>query len=712
MSVIDMATYSYNMVLDSKGFSSKLKDAESSLDSFSMKGNSISGFLKGSLKGGLIGLGAAATAAAGYVSSTGISFDRMKEQSQIAWTTLLGGAKQANNMIGELQTMAAKTPFSFESADKAAKLLKSMGFSAKEIIPDLKTLGDATSAVGGSQEDLEGVATAIGQMNAKQKVSAEEMQQLVERGIPAWGLMAKGMGMSTKELMNMSAQGKIMSSDAIPAMMKAMNEQFGGAMQKQSQSFNGLMSNMGDDIQQISGMLMQPMFDGMKNGLSQVVQMLDGFLNSLKTNGIKETFADIFGFVNDGGMNMFGNLIQSVQNCFATIQPILTDMGNFFNSVITNIKTFWAENGQQMMQAWTNIFNAIAAYVNYIMPMIQLTFKTAWDVIKTIFTLALNVIEGAWKIFAGVFTGDWGKVWEGIKQILGGVLDAIKSLISIAWNYISGTTKFIFSGVAKVISSIWGGIKSFFGSIVGGIKSLVSSGWNGIKSITGSIFNGVASIAGGIWHGISSTVSGIVHGMGSAISSAWSFIKSATSSAFHAVVGFIKNPLKSINLYDIGVNIIKGLGNGIKSMAGWVWDQIKSIGNGIKNGIKSVLGIHSPSRVMAEMGAYVTQGLANGMAGNVGLVDKATQGLADSVMGFNTMLSAPGYRYQALPNKSSIPALNGTTKNVTTNTSNSSVGDINIKIENVSIPNTDQDGVTKFMNTIANNLKGMGLRLA
>ncbi|WP_139692560.1 tape measure protein [Sporolactobacillus terrae] len=178
MSVIDMATYSYNMVLDDKGFSSKLKDAESSLDGFSMKGNSLGGFLKGSLKAGLIGAGASVAALAGTVTAAGVNFDRMKEQSQIAWQTLLGGSKQATKMINDLQVMAAKTPFSFESADKAAKLLKSMGFSAKEIIPDLKTLGDATAAVGGSQEDLEGVATAIGQMNAKQKVSAEEINLL------------------------------------------------------------------------------------------------------------------------------------------------------------------------------------------------------------------------------------------------------------------------------------------------------------------------------------------------------------------------------------------------------------------------------------------------------------------------------------------------------------------------------------------------------
>lgn len=664
MSTIDMATYSYDLLLNDNGFSSKLASAEGRLDSFSLKGNSLGGFLKGSLRAGLIGAGAAAAAMAGSVAAAGVHFDAMKEQSQIAWTTLLGGAKQANTMINDLQVLAAKTPFSFESADKSAKLLKAMGFAAKDVIPDLTILGNATSAVGGDQQALEGVATAIGQMQAKGKVSAEEMNQLAERGIPAWKLMADGMGISVQQLMKLSAQGKVMASQGVPAMLKSMSKAYDGDMQRQSQSFNGLLSTVKDDFTQISGILAQPIFDKMKQGLASVTGMMDNFVKSLRNNGIKETFANMFNFGDLGkGGGMFDALIQSVQKGYATLKPIFTDIGNFCNSVITNIKTFWDQNGQQIMQAFTNIFNAIAAYVNYIMPMIKLTFQTVWDAIKTIFTLALNVIEGAFKIFAGVFTGDWGKVWEGIKQILGGVLNAIKSIITIAWNYISGTTKFIFSGIASVVGSIWNGIKSLIGSVVNGIKSLVVGAWDGIHSITSSIFHGVASIASSIWHGISSTVSSIAHGMLSGISSAWDSIKSATSSAFRAVVGFIKNPLKAINLFSIGKDIINGLVNGIKSMAGSVWNAVKSVAGGIQDKMKSMLGIHSPSTVMAKIGGFVTEGLANGITGNGGLIDKATGLLTDKISSFNSVFSIPQLQYQALPNKSSLSGYGNVTSN-------------------------------------------------
>jgi phage-related protein len=118
--------------------------------------------------------------------------------------------------------------------------------------------------------------------------------------------------------------------------------------------------------------------------------------------------------------------------------------------------------------------------------------------------------------------------------------------------------------------------------------------------------------------------------MRSGISSAWNAIKSATSSAFHAVVGFIKNPLQSINLFSIGKNIIQGLINGIGSLASAVGSKIMSIAGNIKGKIQSALGIHSPSRFMAWVGQMTGQGLVNGIAGMQNRVASASQSMAQA----------------------------------------------------------------------------------
>jgi phage tail tape-measure protein len=105
----------------------------------------------------------------------------MMEQSEIAWTTLLGSAEEAKKTIEDLKELGAKTPFEFEGLDKSAKLLNMAGFEGEKLRETLIAVGDAVSAVGGGQEELEGVSMALFQMSAKGKASAEEMNQLAER---------------------------------------------------------------------------------------------------------------------------------------------------------------------------------------------------------------------------------------------------------------------------------------------------------------------------------------------------------------------------------------------------------------------------------------------------------------------------------------------------------------------------------------------------
>src|SRR5262249_50826207 len=99
-------------------------------------------------------------------------------------------------------------------------------------------------------------------------------------------------------------------------------------------------------------------------------------------------------------------------------------------------------------------------------------------------------------------------------------------------------------------------------------------------------------------------------------SKAWKDVKKL----FHDAVSGIVNIARAwgsgfVRFFsDLGRNIVSGLINGIKSMFGAVGGVISSLGGGIIGGIKSVLGIFSPSRAMHAIGALAGQGLADGLA--------------------------------------------------------------------------------------------------
>jgi hypothetical protein len=80
-----------------------------------------------------------------------------------------------------------------------------------------------------------------------------------------------------------------------------------------------------------------------------------------------------------------------------------------------------------------------------------------------------------------------------------------------------------------------------------------------------------------------------------------------------------------------GLNLIKGLGNGLVQGAAWVIQKARDVASGVLNAVRSFFGIHSPSRVMMTVGRYIDEGLAEGISANVGMAKQAMDGLSDII---------------------------------------------------------------------------------
>ena len=204
------------------------------------------------------------------------SFNARMEQTAVAFTTLLGSAQRANQILGELQQFAARTPFEFPELAQSVRLMSAFGFEAERLIPTLQSVGDAVSALGGGSFELNRVVVALGQMQAKGRVSAEEMLQLTEVGIPAWDILAEKIGKSTSEVQKMTERGLIPANQAIDMLVEGMGERFAGAMEAQSRTFTGLMSTLRDNVNMALGRIMAPAFEVAKDNLEDLV----AFLNS------------------------------------------------------------------------------------------------------------------------------------------------------------------------------------------------------------------------------------------------------------------------------------------------------------------------------------------------------------------------------------------------------------------------------------------------
>lgn len=199
-------------------------------------------------------------------------------------------------------------------------------------------------------------------------------------------------------------------------------------------------------------------------------------------------------------------------------------------------------------------------------------FKKLWDAIVGIFKAAWEAIKKVWDAVTGWFSNLWG----GIKAGAGKAWEGIKNTISKARD-----------GVQKA----WGSVKGWFSNLWGNVKSGISNAWGGIKD----------------WFSNLQPVE-------------W------MRGAWENVGTFFEN--LGPRFYEWGKNLLQGLWNGITSMVDKIVEGMKNIGRRIANGFKSILGINSPSRLFAEYGLNITQGLVVGLDRGGAIVENATEGVA------------------------------------------------------------------------------------
>ena len=199
-------------------------------------------------------------------------------------------------------------------------------------------------------------------------------------------------------------------------------------------------------------------------------------------------------------------------------------------------------------------------------------FKKVWDDIVGIFKSAWEAIKKVWSTVTGWFSNLWG----GIKAGAGKAWEGIKNTINKARE-----------GVQKA----WGSVKGWFSNLWGNVKSGISNAWGGIKDW----FSNLQPVE---W-----------------MRGAWENV-----GTFFENIG--------PRFYEWGKNLLQGLWNGITSMVDKIVEGMKNIGRRIANGFKSILGINSPSRLFAEYGLNITQGLVVGLDRGGAIVENATEGVA------------------------------------------------------------------------------------
>lgn len=168
------------------------------------------------------------------------------EQVEIAFEVMLGSAEKAKELLDGLKEDARKTPFTLPGILDASKRLLAMGIEAGRLRDTIKILGDVAAGVG--IDKLPNLVLALGQVKAATKLRGSELRQFTEAGVPLLAELAESLGKTPAEIQKLISQGAISFEDVRKALenLTTGSGRFANLMERQSQSFLGILSNIKD----------------------------------------------------------------------------------------------------------------------------------------------------------------------------------------------------------------------------------------------------------------------------------------------------------------------------------------------------------------------------------------------------------------------------------------------------------------------------------
>ena len=266
-----------------------LKTAEGYMNSFgdaaSGSGKSLAGAIaQGTIMAGIFSkLGSAALSAAEGFIASGIEYNAQIEKYTTGFTNMLGSAEAAQQVMSQIQEDAAKTPFDVESLTKANQYLISAGENASYARNTIMALGDAVSATGGGNDELNRMSQNLQQIANTGKATTADIKQFAYAGIDVYGILADYTGKSTAEVQNMT-----ISYDLLTQALQAASEEGGryyNSMDTQSQTMNGRVSTLKDNVKQLAGLLTGDLSSGVGVVIGNLNDMLVAAQEAYKTDG-------------------------------------------------------------------------------------------------------------------------------------------------------------------------------------------------------------------------------------------------------------------------------------------------------------------------------------------------------------------------------------------------------------------------------------------
>ncbi|OES83965.1 tape measure protein, partial [Listeria monocytogenes] len=344
-------------------------------------------------------------------------------------TVLTGSAKDAQLVMTDLTAAIDGTPIALDAVALGAKKMVAAGMKAANVKPVFTAIADAAYGVGNGSESIDQMTDAISALQASGVAYADDINRLVDAGVPAWQILANSTGKSVGEMKKYVSEGSLESTRAIAMLTKGIEEGTTG-MAGNTAKMAGLAKTAGNTI--------------------------SGSFANMKTAAVK-SLANI-------AENLKGPIIQALdvaKNAFKQFAAVTAspEFQKKLSDLIQKIKEFIP-----VLIEWAPVLAKVAAGF-----------------------VAFNIISSVYSKVAGLVMAFRGLASSG--TLLGGIVNTVKGAF-VGLKAALGSASVAFGVITAVIGSVVAvlyGMYTAFKENTAGIKGFLSGMWDAVKNSFGKI---------------------------------------------------------------------------------------------------------------------------------------------------------------------------------------------------------------------------------
>lgn len=544
-------------------------------------------------------IGAAMAAATASVVATGKAF--------------INAANDVASYGDNIDKMSQKMGISAKGYQEWDFIMKHAGASIDSLKGSMKTLANA--AVNGSD--------AFQKLGiSQQEIANMSQEELFNKTISA---LQNVKDETTRTALASKVLGK--GATELGALFNMSSEETEG-LRQQVHDLGGVMSDeavkAAADYQD-SMQNMQTSLTGIKNNL--MGQFLPGMSSVMQ--GLSKVFSG-----DKSGMGAITTGIQSViQNITAMAPQFITIISTIVNSLITAFGPMLPQLVSALFGFITQVLTTFTTMIPQLTPVITMGLQ---GIAQALLTCLPVLIQGLMGVITGIVT--WLSSGDNVKTFVDGILQLVSTLAE---------------GFADMLPILLPAIVNIIGQIAQSltdpknVKMIITSVLYIVGAVVMALVKALPEI-GGVIVKLGTNILNTIKGIGSSIMSR---IGPWFTETLGKIGGFVANIISKIaslpgKVLDIGKNLVSGLWKGISEKLNWLKDRIDSFGKTIVNKVKSVFSVHSPSKVFAEIGGFLAEGLGVGFESEIGDVEsdmaKSMNGLTGNMTATVSAQGAPG----------------------------------------------------------------------